>query len=275
MPRLRVNGAELYYEEHGSGPEAIVFAHGLLFSSRMFDDQVAALKPRYRCITCDFRGQGQSEVTREGYDMDTLSQDAGALIAVLDAAPCHFVGLSMGGFVGMRLAARRPELLRSLVLLSTSADPEPRASLPKYTLLNLIARWIGFGLVVDKVMSIMFGQKFLTDPARAPVRAEWRQRMLANHRVGITRAVSGAVTRKGVYGELDRIQLPTLIVVGDQDVGTPPVKSKRIHERIRGSRLIIVPGAGHTLTVEEPMAVNAALEEFLLEVTAPVASMAG
>jgi pimeloyl-ACP methyl ester carboxylesterase len=71
MPYVKVNGHNLYYEEHGSGPETIVFAHGLLWSGRMFEAQVSALKSRYRCITFDFPGQGQSEITRDGYDNDT------------------------------------------------------------------------------------------------------------------------------------------------------------------------------------------------------------
>src|SRR5215813_1651763 len=103
MPKMRVNGAELYYEDVGSGPQAIVFAHGLLWSCRMFDAEVALLKDRYRCVSFDFRGQGQTEVTKDGYDMDTLYEDAAALIGALNLAPCHFAGLSMGGFIGMRL----------------------------------------------------------------------------------------------------------------------------------------------------------------------------
>src|SRR5687767_2024240 len=101
MPHMTINGVSLYYEEQGAGPEAIVFAHGCLLNCRMFDGQVAALKERYRCIRFDFRGQGQSEVTRSGYDMDTLTEDAVALIGQLGCAPCHFLGFSMGGFVGM------------------------------------------------------------------------------------------------------------------------------------------------------------------------------
>src|SRR5262245_51346677 len=90
MPKLRINRAEIYYEDVGSGPQTIVFAHGLLWSCRMFDGQVAALKDCYRCVSFDFRGQGQSEVTRDGYDMDTLYEDAAALIETLNLAPCHF-----------------------------------------------------------------------------------------------------------------------------------------------------------------------------------------
>lgn len=229
----------------------------------MYDPQIALLKERYRCVAFDFRGQGQSEVTRSGYDMETLYEDAVALINQLGCAPCHFLGLSMGGFIGLRLAARHPELMRSLILLETSADPEPSANVAKYRQLAFVARWFGLGLVVDRVMPVMFGHTFLTDPVRAQERHEWRGRMSGNHRLGVTRATTGVITRQGVYGEIDRIRVPTLILVGDEDVAVPPVYSQRLHERIPGSRLEIIPHAGHTSTVEEPEAVNAAITNFL------------
>jgi pimeloyl-ACP methyl ester carboxylesterase len=93
MPKIKVNGAEIYYEERGSGEETVVFSHGFLFNGRMFDAQVAALEDRFRCITFDHRGQGQSEVTKDGYDIDSITEDAKGLIETLDLAPCHFVGL--------------------------------------------------------------------------------------------------------------------------------------------------------------------------------------
>lgn len=263
MPHLPVNGTRLYVEEHGSGPETVVFAHGLLWSGRMFDAQVAALQDRYRCITYDLRGQGWSEVTAEGYDLDTLTADAVALIDALGAAPCHFVGLSMGGFIGLRLAARHPELLRSLCLLETSADPEPAENVLRYRMLNFVARWFGLKLVAERVMPIMFGQTFLNDPARAEERALWKGRMIGNDRIGISRAVQGVIDREGVVDELDQIDVPTLIVVGDEDAATVPAKSERMHARIPHSELVVIPRAGHTSTVEEPEAVNSALTTFL------------
>ncbi len=263
MPKLNVNGAAIYYEEHGAGSETIVFAHGLLWSGRMFDNQVHALQDRYRCITFDFRGQGRSEITSSGYDIDTLTEDTAALIEALGCAPCHFLGLSMGGFVGQRLAIRHSSLLKSLMLLGTSADPEPEANRGRYRLLNFVARWLGLRIVAKRVMQIMFGEKFLNDQARTQEKEVWRQRLIANHRIGITRAVEGVINRAGVYDQLDRIAIPTLIIVGDQDVATVPAKAERIHERIRGSKLVVISGAGHTSTVEEPEAVNDALKEFL------------
>lgn len=265
MPTASVNGAEIYYEEHGRGPETIVFAHGLLWSGHMFHKQVAALQDRYRCVTFDFRGQGRSEVTASGYDMDTLTEDAAALISSLEYDPCHFAGLSMGGFVGMRLALRHPELLKSLILMETTADPEPQENIGPYRRLNFVARWFGMGLVASRVMPIMFGQKFLNDSERADEKAEWRRYMIRNHRVGMSRAVKGVIDRDGIYGQLDEIKKPTLILVGDQDVATVPHKSERIHGRIEGSQMKVIPGAGHTASIEEPEAVTGAIEQFLAE----------
>lgn len=272
MPRLLANGASLWYEERGAGPETIVFAHGLLWSGRMFDAQVASLSGRYRCVTFDFRGQGRSEVTADGYDMDTLADDAAALIEALGCAPCHFVGLSMGGFIGMRLAARRPGLIRSLVLMETSADPEPAESAPRYRMLGGIVRalgGVGMRLVMPKVMRIMFGRTFLADPAREAERRLWRQRGMENDRLGVTRALQGVIDRKPIHDELGRISVPTLVMVGDEDVATVPAKAERMRDAIPGARLMVIPGAGHTASVEQPDFVNAALADFLESAASP------
>lgn len=263
MPFLNVNGADLYYEDQGTGDETIVFAHSLLFNCRMFDDQVSALKDRYRCVTFDFRGQGRSAVTRDGYDMDTLTEDAATLIRQLDCAPCHFVGFSMGGFVGLRLATRFSDLLRSLILIDSSSDPESKEKLPKYKLLNFAARWIGPWAVAGSVMPIMFSRGFLTDPARADVRKEWRQHFVNNDRVGVSRALTGVISRKGVYESLGEVRVPTLILAGENDIATTPDKSERMHDCIPNSRLVTIPNSGHMSPVEEPEAVNAAIIDFL------------
>jgi pimeloyl-ACP methyl ester carboxylesterase len=263
MPELSVNGASLHYESTGDGPETIVFAHGLLWSGDMFGAQVAALSSRFRCLTFDFRGQGQSEVTSAGYDMDTLASDAAALIETLGVGPVHFVGLSMGGFVAMRLAARRRNLLRSVILLETSADEEPKENVGRYKLLGNVGRWLGYGLVAGQVMPIMFGKTFMTDPARAPERAYWRARLIRNDRTGIQRALAGVIERAPIYPELAGVTLPALVIVGDEDVATVPEKARRIASAIPGAELVIIPKAGHSSTIEEPAAVNAAILSFL------------
>ena len=100
MPKIRVNGVELYYEDTEKGDEIIVFSHGLLFSCRMFDDQVNYFKSRYRCIAYDHRGQGQSEIAKDGYDMETIYADGVALIAALELSLVHFCRFINGGLCG-------------------------------------------------------------------------------------------------------------------------------------------------------------------------------
>ncbi|MBT2130696.1 alpha/beta fold hydrolase [Aliiroseovarius lamellibrachiae] len=263
MPYLTLKGHKLYYTDEGAGPDTIVFSHGLLFSAEMFEAQVAALKSQYRCITFDHRGQGKSAVSDAGYDMDTLAEDAAALIAELQIAPCHFVGLSMGGFVGMRLAIHKPELLKSLTLIETTADPEPTENHARYGLLNFVARWFGLGVVVGKVMPIMFSQSYLNDDTKAAERKRWRKAIAKGDRIGITRAVRGVIERDGVYDDLHRISLPTLIMVGEEDVATTPDKSDRMQAAIAGSDLITIPRAGHSSTIEQPEIVTEALRNFL------------
>jgi len=261
-----VNGVRLWVEDTGGDRPPLLFSHGLLWSTRMFDAQVAAFRDRYRCIAWDHRGQGRSAVPRDrSIAIDDCYADAVALIEALQLGRVHFAGLSMGGFVAMRVAARRPDLLRSCMLLETSADAEPPENAPRYRTLNRVARWLGLGVAASKVMPIMFGQTFLTDSARAEERAHWRRQLIANRR-DIWRAVNGVIERPAVFDELPRIVAPTLIIVGEQDVATIPAKSERLHAAIRGSTLVRIPEAGHSSTIEQPARVNAAIDAFLRRV---------
>jgi pimeloyl-ACP methyl ester carboxylesterase len=269
MATISINGCDLYYEDSGGHDKPVLMlSHGLLWSTALFQHQVEDLSDRYRVICYDHRGQGRSAVPKgRSITIEACYRDAVALIEALNVGPCHFGGLSMGGFVAMRLAARRPDLLRSCVLIETSADPEPAENVDSYRRLNLVARWIGLRLVAAKVMPIMFGRTFMTDPERAPERTLWRGRMVANRRT-IYKAVNGVIERAGVYHELRQITTPTLIIVGDEDVATKPDRSERMHAAIQGSKLVVIPGAGHSSSAEEPVAVNAALREFLGSVDA-------
>jgi 3-oxoadipate enol-lactonase len=264
MPRIAVNGTELYYEDTGAGStgQTIAFSHGLLWSTELFAPQIAALRGRYRCIAWDHRGQGRSASDhRHHIGMELVWQDAVALLTELAPGPVHFVGLSMGGFVAMRMGARRPDLVRSLVLVETSAEPEPIENVPRYRLLSGVSRFVGTRVVSSQVAPIMFGKTFLGDRARAAERD--RYMALMTERRDIWRAVNGVIDRAPIVGELARITAPTLILVGEEDVATVPAKSERLHAALPGSRLVRIPRAGHSSSVEEPEAVTRAIEDFL------------
>jgi pimeloyl-ACP methyl ester carboxylesterase len=271
LARMQVNGAELNVEDTGGSGPAIVFSHGLLWSTRMWRFQVGALRDRFRCIAYDHRGQGRSEVTPKGYDMDTLAQDAAALIEKVGAAPAHFVGLSMGGFVGMRLAARRPELVRSLALIETAADVEPLRNVPKYKVLALLSRVLGIGPFAPIVMKIMFAPPFLNDPKRAELRQSMLKELLGVDLVGMRRALDGVLFRAAVRDEeLGKIRAPTVVISGELDSAVVPARSRQLCDAIPGARFVAIPFAGHTSSIEEPEAITAALlQHFAAGVAAP------
>ena len=266
MPVINVNNVDIYYED--SAPDdkqkpVMVFAHGLLWNTRMYDKQVEYFKSGCRCIAFDFRGQGQSEISKSGYDMETLTEDTLALLDALKIDKCHFLGLSMGGFVAQRIALKRPELLLSLTLLETSADPEDPKNVPQYRKLMKAIRWLGIKRVSQKVMPIMFGSSFLNDKSRKADRRAWLTMLQGNRKGGVVKATTGVIERSGTYDQLGEISTPTLIIVGDEDVATPYSKAARMHFAIKGSKLAVIKGAGHTATVEEPEQVNKVINTFL------------
>lgn len=263
MPIINVRNVDYYYEEHGSGEETLVFSHGMTFAGWMFEYQVEYFKSRYRVITYDFRGQGKTQATEGGYDIDSLYEDTVELIKALCPKPVIYVGLSMGGFVGMRLAARNPELVDKLILLDTTCKEEPFENIPKYKMLNNIVRTVGYWPVEKNVMEIMFGDKFLKDKSRKAQYDLYLKRITSNNRSAIVKAVLGVVERKGIQFELENIKCPTLIVRGDQDKQVTHERSLMIHENIKGSIHVEIEGAGHSGTLEEPEEYNRVIEEFI------------
>lgn len=260
MPKIKINGCEYHYEIHGSGDETIVFSHGLLWSSYVFHKQIKYFKDHYKVITYDHRGQGKSELTPGGYEIDELYEDAAQLLEKLNVGKVHFAGLSMGGFIALRLAARRPDLLKSLILMETSAQPESNKL--KYNLLITIVKIFGIKSVTKPVMKIMFGENFINDPDRTQEVKEWVNELRKNKKT-IVRAVSGVINRNGVEEELINIKCPTLILVGTQDKATIPLKAEFIHAKIPHSIIKYIQGGGHTSSIEEPEQCNGEIEKFL------------
>jgi 3-oxoadipate enol-lactonase len=257
VPIVSVNGAQVFVDDTGAPadrPDAptVVFGHGLLMSGRMFAAQVERLRNRYRCVTVDWRGQGRSPAAEHGYDMDTLTLDAVAVIERLSTAPVHFVGLSMGGFVGMRLAARHPALLRSLVLLNTSAGPEDPAKAGRYRLLAKFYGLAGVRPLRSRVEPILFGRAYLADPTTRPERDEWVAQVGTAKRSGMKKAIYGVTDRAPIADELGRVTTPTLVVAGADDVATPVSLAEAITASIDGANLEVLAGCGHSSTLEQP-----------------------
>ena len=281
-----VNGTGLRVEEVGSGKQTVVFSPNPFTNRGLFDAPVAALSRDYRCLRYDHRGQGDSGFAASQPSPDLLGteglyDDAVALLDQLGVDRCHWVGSSIGGFVGVRLAARHPDLVRSLVLIGFSTRRLSRADLRQINMMIGMVRAsrllgpVGTAMlrrVTEQVMRNMLGRAFMSDPARADDRELWRQRfmtLLVPEAAPMFRAVFG---HPGTPPELlARIQAPTLIIAGEDELAQFDEAHNDLRQAQRvipDARLVTVPGAGHMVLVEQPDAGTAALTEFIRGVDA-------
>lgn len=262
MATIGVNGTTIRYEDEGPrDAHAVVMSPSMFFDVRMFAAQAAALSDRYRVVRYDHRGQGESaRAPREQLDMDTLAEDAAALIEALDLGRVTFVGNSMGGFVGLRLAARRPDLIASAVLMGTSADVEEQSEAMDAMIAVLAEQ--GIEPVLDGVLQFMMGDTTLTDPSRADVLADVTA-LLRSRTPEYALAAHHISHRLPVLDELGAITVPVVVVAGTEDHTYPPHKSQQIADGIDGSTLVLMERTGHVHAKENPDAVIEVLERHL------------
>jgi 3-oxoadipate enol-lactonase len=261
MPTIRVNGAALFYEDTNSGDDAILFAPGLAWGALVFRKQVAALRDRYRCVVVEPRGQGRSEVTGNGYELDQIAADLGDVIERLGLTPCHLVGQSLGASAAVRVAAREPGLVRSLALLNATADEDPLVQRVVFKTLSYAVQRFGIGLIDERLVKSYFGKSFRSDPAYHDEIEEARRQFLANDKLGIARAVRGWLGSPPVLDELPKVVAPTLVIAGEEDSTVKPGRSKQLADRVASGRFLLLPRCGHSSPVEAPEAVTAALAE--------------
>jgi 3-oxoadipate enol-lactonase len=273
---IDVEGTLLTVHEVGTERPAVVFSHGLFLTHRLFDAPVAALAQTYRCVAYDHRGQGSSPTggIRYAIDVERVYQDAVALIESLGAAPCHWVGQSLGSYVGMRLAARRPDLVRSLVLLSPRVRANPQWFVMQVEVLCQAVRAAhalgpaGRALrraLATYSMRELLGPTFMSDAARAHDREALRSDLMMRIAPAMIPAIRGTVR----YPEnwpvmLAQINAPTLIIAGEEDrtyeLGVQ--HAREVQGAITESRVITVAAAGHALLVEQPAKVTEAIVDF-------------
>ncbi|WP_420395101.1 3-oxoadipate enol-lactonase [Nioella sp.] len=252
------NGVKLNWREDGDPAGLpLVFANSLGTDLRLWDQILSLLPSGLRIIRFDKRGHGLSDCPSAPYAMDDLVSDAEALLDGLGISDCLFVGLSIGGMIGQGLAARRPDLIRALVLSNTAAKMGDAAMWQ--TRIDAILAG-GIEALADAVMERWFSPAFLARPELTA----WRNmltRTPAEGYIGCCHAIAGADLSEST----NTLTLPTLAIAGSEDGASPPDLVRGTAEMIAGSRFEVIDGAGHLPCVEDPAAYAVLLTDFLKE----------
>ena len=235
---------------------ALVLSPSLGSTLAMWDPQVPALARSHRVIRHDHRGHGRSPVPSAPYALTDLGGDVLALLDALGLERVDWCGLSLGGMVGMWLAAHAPERIGRLALCCTSAQLGPRATWEERI---ATVREGGTEAIADAGIG-----RWLTDDYAAahPDVAAWLRAMIAGTDDEGYIGCSAAIEHMDLRGDLGRIRAPTLVIAGADDPATPPEHGERIAAGIAGARLEVVPDAAHLANVQQPELVTRLLVGF-------------
>jgi len=263
MPALTIDGRQVNYLDEGSGEPAVVLVHGFPLHAEMWRPQLAGFAGRHRLIAPDLLGFGGSDVPpdRTAYSISGYAEQVAAVVEQLGLAPVVLVGLSMGGYIALDLARRRPELLAGLVLADTRSEADtPEAKRRRSDQQVFLGARGDVGALADGLADAVVGKK---TAKRDEVLERVKGLMTANAAPGWIGALEAMRRRSDVTGALRSIRLPALVLVGEDDTLTPPAAAEGLAVGIPGARLVVVPAAGHLSNLENPGAFNEALGEFL------------
>ncbi len=259
--KIKANGIQINYEIAGAGPW-VVMSHSLACAIGMWDEQVAALKANFKVLSFDTRGHGGSDAPDEAYTLDLLADDLHGLLGKLGVTTPHFIGLSMGGMIGMTYALKHPHAFKSLVLCDTSSRIPPEAR-PVWKDRIKIATTQGMKPLIEPTLKRWFTEPYL---AKRGKRIERVANMIGATPPAGYAGCCHAISQLDITAQLGGIKCPTQIIVGDQDVGTPVAMSQAIHDAIPGSEMVVIPNASHLSNLEQPEAFNTAMMKFVSRV---------
>ena len=259
MPTANINDATLHYRIDGPDDAPVMLVSNSLASNlSMWDHQVDTLiRLGFRVLRYDSRGHGRSEVTAGPYSIELLAEDAVGLLDGLGIERASFMGCSKGGMVGQMVGARHADRFDRLVLCSTAAYMGGAQ-----VWAGRIEAVAGGGMAAVADGTI---DRWFTGPGQERIPAEVdriREMILATPPEGYI-ACAHALASMDLRETIRSITLPTLVVVGEHDPGTPPSAARLIHERIPGSKLVVLEDSAHLCNIEQDGPFNAALEGFL------------
>ena len=256
--KARTNGIELEYTVEGNGPW-LAMSHSLACNSRMWDEQMPLLTKRFKVLRFDTRGHGLSGAPPGPYTLEQMADDVRGLFDALGIRHTHWVGLSMGGMIGETFALKYPGVFRSMVLADTTSRRPPDADKMWGDRVTL-AQERGMEVLVESTLARWFTAPYRN--AHPEVMARIGDAIRATPVAGFAGCCQ-AIAKIDVLDRLNEIECPALVMVGDQDHGTPPEMARRIHENLPGSELLIIPSAAHISNIEQAAVFNQALLGFL------------
>ena len=260
--KIQANDIQINYELSGRDDAPVVMlSHSLASSLVMWNPQLDSLESKFKVLRFDTRGHGDSDAPEGKYTLELLAADAVALMDALGIDAVHFVGLSMGGMIGQNLALDHGNRLKSLTLCDTAAIMPDEAQ-PIWQQRIAAAREKGLQDQVDETLERWFTPEYLSQ--NSPRVELIRRQILATPVAGYI-GCSEAIRDLDNLKRLSEINLPTLIMVGEEDPGTPVAASEAMQERIDGSELVVLPAARHLSNIEQSGAFNEALMGFLLK----------
>ncbi len=259
-----IDSLDVGYDDVGTGTGAahppLLFVHAFPLNRTMWAPQVSALVERRRCVAADLRGFGESSVASP-YSMEQYADDLAHLLDQLRVPKVVIAGCSMGGYVAFAFWRRHRDRVRAMVLADTRAGADQEDTLARRRHLIEVARTEGATAVANLQIPGIVGK---TTRERQPDTYDAVHRMIAQAPVdGIVGALEAMMLRPDSTATLATIDVPTLIVVGEEDVLTPVKEARTLHERIPGSRMEVIAQAGHLCNMERPAAFNHLLTEFL------------
>lgn len=231
----------------------VVLSNSLGSTTSMWDAQADSLAEHFRVVRYDTRGHGGSPVPDGPYDIDDLTDDVIALLDALGIEKAHFVGLSLGGMTGMRLAARNPERVERLVVLCTGAKLDPSSA---WTDRAATVREKGTAAVAEAVVARWFTPAYLD--ANADTKASCEAMVAATPAEGYASCCE-VIAAMDLRPDLTKISAPTLAIAGSDDPATPPPFLAEIADSVQDGLLLVVPQSAHLANAEQPATVTPAI----------------
>lgn len=261
LKRIDIPGATLSVLDVGQG-SPILFVHGFPLDHTMWREQVADLSRDHRCVVPDLRGFGRSSVTEGIVSMEQFADDLAALLDALSIAePIVLCGLSMGGYVAWQFVRRHSIRLRGLILCDTRAMPDSSEAAAGRLKLAEDVVPLGPEIVVKAMLPRLVAPGFrVREPSWIE---EIRKVMLGTSPQGIAAASRGMAERADARPWLAAIDVPSLVLVGEQDVISTPAEMSEIASALPRATFRIVAGAGHLAPLENPGPTNDAIRAFL------------